>query len=176
MLLAALALALAACNRPRPAAPDLSAAALQQQAEDNRGSSLKPPARKAGPARPETPKKVEATRKESAQLVKGLLGAGIPAREVASVADTRGYKYFHWRYFKRARIWFEHAVRVDPTFEMSLYNAARCAAATGDHKAAVAHLKTLEKLDTPMSRSRLVLANEDPDIAAMVKKLEGAKK
>ena len=169
----ALALSLAACNKPAPAAqPDLSGAALQQKAEDNRGSSLKPPPRKPGPARPEAPENVEAAREESSSLVKGLLKAGIPPREVASVADTRGYKYFRWRYFKRARVWFEHAARVDPTYEMSLYNAARCAAALGDHKAAIAHLQTLEKLQTPLSRSRMVLANEDPDISAMKERLE----
>jgi len=160
-----------ACNKPAPATPDASAAALVEKALEDRGSSLKPPPRQPGPPRPETPEKIMATSLEAQKLVKDLLQTGISPREVASVADTRGYQFFHWRYFQRARLWFEQAVRVDPTYELSLYNAARCAAATGDHKAAVAHLTTLQRLETPLSRSRLVLANEDPDISAMRKKL-----
>lgn len=164
------------CNKSAPAAPDASAAALAEKALEERGSSLKPPPRQPGPHRPETPDKILATSLEAQKLVKDLLRAGIPPREVASVADTRGYQFFHWRYFHRARLWFEQAVRVDPTYELSLYNAARCAAATGDHKAAIRHLQTLKKLNTPLSRSRLVLARVDPDLKAMQKKLEALKR
>ena len=160
------------CKKPAPAAPDSSAAARAEQALEDRGSSLKPPPRQPGPPRPETPEKIKAASLEANELVEDLLKAGISPREVASVADTRGYQYFHWRYFNRARLWFEQAVRVDPTYELSLYNAARCAAALGDHKAAIAHLQTLQRLETPLSRSRLVLAHADPDLAAMRKRLE----
>ena len=164
------------CNKSAPAAPDASAAALAEKALEERGSSLKPPPRQPGPHRPETPDKILATSLEAQKLVKDLLRAGIPPREVASVADTRGYQFFHWRYFNRARLWFEQAVRVDPTYELSLYNAARCTAALGDHKASIAHLATLEKLDTPLSRSRLVLGAEDPDLLAMQQKLQKLQK
>ena len=153
------------CKSDRPAAPpDLSEASRQERLDDRRGSSLEPPRRQPGPARPEADHKVEATRREARKLVAGLLAAGIPHREVASVADTHGYKYFHWRYFRRARIWFEHAVRADPSYELSLYNAARCAAAQDDRRAALKHLLTLIKLDTPLSRSRMEMAIKDPDL------------
>ena len=170
--LAALVLCGPGCKKT-PSAPDASAAAMAaQKALDNRGSSLRPPPRPPRAPRPETPDKKLAARREAQKQVKDLLKTGISPREVASVADTRGYQFFHWRYFQRAQLWFEQAVRVDPTYELSLYNAARCAAALGDHKAAIKHLTTLEGLDTPLSRSRLVLAREDPDLSAMKKRLE----
>ena len=165
------------CKQPAaPATPDASAMELAQKVQDNRGTSLRPPARQPGPPRPEAPEKIAATSQLARKLVQDLLKAGIPPREVASVADTRGYRLFHWRYFQQARAWFEEAVRVDPTYELSLYNAARCTAALGDHKASIAHLATLEKLDTPLSRSRLVLGAEDPDLLAMQQKLQKLQK
>lgn len=83
------------------------------------------------------------------------------------MADIRGYRLFKRRYFRQARIWFEAAVRSDPTFEPALFNAARAAAAAGDLAAARRHLRRLQRLNTPLARSRLRLAPSDRDLKAL---------
>lgn len=142
------------------AAPDLSARELY---EARRPNSLKPPPREPGPPREETERQVEQARKEAAGLMQSLSASGIDAREKASVADMRGYRLYRKRNLKQAQVWFERAVEVDPTFEPSLLNAARCAVLLGQPDQARAHLQTLKKLDTPLARSRLALTTTDPD-------------
>ena len=56
---------------------------------------------------------------------------------------------------------------MDPSFELSLYNAARCAALQDDLKAAARHLLALQRLNTPLSRARMRMAREDPDLTAL---------
>ena len=145
--------------------PDLT---TQQIANERRPSSLKPPAREPGPPRDEAPRQVAAARQEAAQLVARLKAGGVDGREAASVADMRGYRLYRRRNFKQAQAWFEAAVQADPTFEPALFNAARCAALLGRREQAAERLRGLQKLDTPLSRSRLKLTERDPDFASVL--------
>ncbi len=153
------------CQRPppQPPAPPPDAAA-SQVAQEQRGSTLQPAPRQAGPPRPESPAQLAAAAQEARARTAALLAAGVAPREAASVADTLGYRLYRQRRFGQARAWFERAVAADPTYELSLYNAARCAALLGDLSAALRHLRRLQALDTPLARSRLALALTDPDL------------
>ncbi len=99
-------------------------------------------------------------------MIESLIAGGIAKREVTSIADIRGYRLYRRRYFGRAHIWFSAAVRTDPTYELSLYNAARTAALLGKVDTAQGLLQRLRRLDTPLARHRLQLAASDPDLAA----------
>jgi hypothetical protein len=151
---------------PRPQ-PGEQAQAKAADPADERGSSLQPPPRQPGPPRLETRQQVQAAQKEAFRQTRSLLEAGVPPREVASVADTRGYRLYRTRHLGQARAWFEAAVSVDRSFELSLYNAARCAALQGDHRAARRHLLSLQRLDTPLSRARMSMASQDPDLQSL---------
>ena len=133
----------------------------------DRASSLNPPAREPGKPRAESAALLRRTAREARVFVDVLLSGGIDRREVCSMADIRGHRLFRGRYFGQARAWFDAALRTDPTFEPALFNAARAAAAAGDPGAARRHLKTLRRLDTPLARSRLQLAEQDPDLAGL---------
>ena len=136
-------------------------------AEENRPSSLQPPPREPGPARKEPPAKMEAATKEASGLTRALKASGVDAREVAAVADMRGYRLYRKRYFRQAQIWFEAAATADPSFEPALFNAARCAILLEHPARARALVSTLMRLNTPLAKSRLSLAKEDPDFAAL---------
>jgi len=144
--------------------PDLSA---RQLAENRRPSSLKPPKREPGPARMEARARVKKAGDEASSLTATLRESGVDAREVASIADMRGYRLYRKRYFRQAQSWFEAAVKVDPSFEPALLNAARCAMLLKDQAKAARMLSTLGRLNTPLARSRLALARMDPDFAAL---------
>lgn len=135
--------------------------------QTKRAIPLRPPPREPGPPREEKPGGVAAARREAESLVSALLEGGISRREVTAMADIRGYRLYRKRYFRRARAWFEIAVRTDPSFELSRYNAARAAALTGDLAGARRHLRALRALGTPLSRHRMELAKVDPDLAAL---------
>ena len=158
--------------RPAPPAVDLDPVTVAQA---NRGSALRPPPRQAGPPRPETAESVDAARGEAKKLADAMLLAGVAPREVASVADTRGYRLFRTRRHGAALAWFERAIQMDPTYELSLYNAARCAALLGDTPAAIKHLYTLQRLNTPLSRGRMAMALRDPDLVAVRQRLRAVK-
>jgi hypothetical protein len=130
-------------------------------------SLASPPPREEGPPRSESPAQVATAQLEANRLVLALSKGGVPSREVASVADMRGYRLYRGRLFAQARAWFLAATRVDPSFELSLYNAARCDALLGDGTQARAYLARLRRLDTPLARSRLRLAERDPDLAIL---------
>jgi hypothetical protein len=126
-----------------------------------------PPPREDGPPRAETAQQVGAATREAAELISALMKGGVSAREAASVADMRGYRLYRQRLFGQARAWFDAAVRVEPRFELSLYNAARSAALLGKLTEARALLARLQALDTPLARGRLRLAERDPDLATL---------
>lgn len=126
-----------------------------------------PPPRDPGPPQTETKEQLDKATTEATNLVKTLSQSGILAREIASLADIRGYRFYRKRFFGQAQIWFEIAVKIDPLYELSLYNAARTAALLGDLNKARTRLKQLEKLKTPMSQRRLQLSLSDPDFSAL---------
>lgn len=135
----------------------------------NRPSSFEPTPREPGPPRDETKEQLARAAQEAAKLSADLVKSGIPPREVASMADIRGYRLFRKRYFGMARRWFMTAARTDPSFEPAHYNAARAAALLGDTAAARRHLERLRELGTPMSRRKLQLARRHPDFAPLWK-------
>jgi hypothetical protein len=161
LLLLVAALALVACShRSRPTGPDL-------------GPEVGPPRfalppREPGPPRAEEAAQVEAAAKEARALVRSFVGGGVPTREAASVADMRGYRLYRRRLFGQARAWFRAAVEVDPRFELSLYNGARCAALLGDRDEARALLARLRALGTPLGKARAELALSDPDLHSLM--------
>ena len=138
-----------------------------EEPDEERPDPTRPLPREPGPPRAETPQQIERAREESRKLVAQLLASGIQRREVTAIADIRGYRFYKRRYFARARVWFEAAARTDPSYELSLYNAARAAALLGDLPAAKAHLEKLRKLGTPLAKRRLKLAKKDPDFKAL---------
>lgn len=83
------------------------------------------------------------------------------------MADIRGYRLYRRRYFHQAHVWFEAAIRVDPSYELSLFNAARTAALLGRTTRAQAHLESLRRLDTPLAKDRLRRVARDRDFAAL---------
>jgi len=125
--------------------------------------------REEGPPREEAAGEVRAARTEAAQLTRSLLAGGISRREVASIADMRGYRHFKRRRFAQARAWFLQALAADTTFELSAYNAARCAALLGNLAEARALLGRLRTRDTLLARSLLRRAAQDPDLAGAIK-------
>lgn len=166
ILLSALFLPRCDCDPPprARALPDLSP---RQVAEERRPSSLIPPRREPGPARMEARVRVKTIGEEARSLTAALRESGVDAREVASVADMRGYRLYRKRYFHQALVWFEAAVKVDPAFEPALFNAARCAMLLNEQSKAARLLAALGRLNTPLARSRLAMAREDPDFAAL---------
>ena len=144
--------------------PDLTP---REIAEKNRPSSLRPPPREPGPARVEPPATVEAAGVEARRLTRALRSGGVDPREVAAVADMRGYRLYRKRYFRQAQVWFEIAASVDPSFEPALLNAARCAVLLKQPSRAQELLRSLGRLNTPLSRSRLGRAKQDPDFAPL---------
>jgi hypothetical protein len=124
------------------------------------------PPREEGPPRAETGELLTGAATEAERLADALLGGGIPPREAASVADMRGYRLYRRRLFGQALAWFSRAVKTDPSFEPSLYNAARCAALLGEVQKARAYLQQLRGLRTPLAHARLQRAPTDPDLAS----------
>ncbi len=137
------------------------------KSEDDRPTSLAPTPREPGPPKIELESQIIKTRSEVTQWLAALEQNNFPAREIASMADIRGYRLYRKRFFKQAHIWFEAAAKVDPSYELALFNAARTAVLLGDVLAARKHLFRLKKLDTPLSRSRLKLIDSDPDFAKL---------
>jgi tetratricopeptide (TPR) repeat protein len=166
----AVAVLLAGCrcpaDRPPPSAVEEPRADVADPADDRPSSLLSPP-REPGPPRAESDEQVERARREAEALVVSLRAGGVAPREVTSTADIRGFRLFRRRYFRQARVWFEAAVRSDPTFEPALYNAARAAAAAGDLRAAREHLRRLAALKTPLARGKLRQARDDSDLAEL---------
>lgn len=124
------------------------------------------PPREEGPPRPEEQQSIQAAGAEAEALARSLLAGGISRREVASIADMRGYRLFRKRRYAQAHAWFIRATQVDGTFELSLFNAARCAALLDRGPEAHALLHRLRALKTPLSRSLARRADRDPDLAA----------
>jgi Tfp pilus assembly protein PilF len=83
------------------------------------------------------------------------------------MADIRGYRLFRRRYFAQARVWFEEAIALDPSFEPALFHAARAAALLGDVAGARRHLDRLRGLGTPMSRRQLEISTRHEDFARL---------
>lgn len=168
-MLLALTLLVPSCKAPRAAKTPEAGMRGHDAGSDSPGR-LAPgqlPPREKGPPRPETVEQVAAAADEGRRLVSALTQSGVPAREVASVADMRGYRLYRRRYFGQALAWFRSAIAVDSTFELSLYNAARCTALLGHSGEAAEMLGQLRRLGTPLSRARLELATSDPDLAAV---------
>lgn len=124
------------------------------------------PAREEGPPRPEEQRAVQAAGAEAEALARSLLAGGISPREVASIADMRGYRHYRKRRYAQAYAWFIMATKTDGTFELSLFNAARSAALLGRGPEALALLHRLRALKTPLGRSLARRADRDPDFAA----------
>lgn len=127
---------------------------------------LELPPREPGPPRAETREHVTREEQEANALL-GALGAAVSRGQLASMADIRGYRHYHARRYRRAQVWFEHAVRLAPSYELSLYNAARVAALLGELERARTHLAALGALRTPMAARALERARQDPDLAAL---------
>ncbi|MBW2731290.1 MAG: hypothetical protein JRH20_02795 [Deltaproteobacteria bacterium] len=129
--------------------------------------TLRPLPREKGPARKETPQAVAATIREARSFTQQMVSGQISRREVTAMADIRGYRLYRQRYFEQAHAWFEAAIRVDPSYELSLFNAARTAALTKRLKRAREHLESLRRLDTPLARDRLARAARNTDFKAI---------
>lgn len=151
-------------SRPPGNGPDLSP---REVSDERRPSSLLPPPREPGPARLEAAATVKAAGEEARRLTEALKAGGVDAREVAAVADMRGYRLYRKRYFRQAQVWFETAALVDPSFEPALFNAARCAVLLEQPVRARERINALKRLNTPLARSRLDLARQDPDFASL---------
>ena len=130
-------------------------------------SPLKLPRREPGPPRAETAAEVQRERDEAARLVTTLRQGGVSARQVASMADIRGYRHYRVRRYRRAQVWFETAVRVDASYELGLYNASRVAVLIKELPLAARRLRKLHELETPLGQRALGLAATDPDLAAL---------
>jgi tetratricopeptide (TPR) repeat protein len=126
-------------------------------------ASVDLPPREAGPPRREPADTVARERAEAKRLLAGLRGS-VSARQLTSMADIRGYRLYRERRFQRAQVWFEAAVRTDPSYEYSRYNAARVASLLGEADRAQAHLNQLAQLETPLSRRLLSFSRRDPDL------------
>ena len=128
---------------------------------------LRPPPRQPGPARRETPAQLKRVQAEAERFVSSLLAAQYSRREITSMADIRGYQLYLNRYVASADLWFREAIRADPSFELSLFNGARTAALLGQRERAAQLIESLRKLDTPLARARLALAEQDPDFGQL---------
>jgi len=126
-----------------------------------------PPPHAPGPPARETAAQLAAAEAEAQSLLTSLAGSGLSSREVAAIADIRGFRLYHQRHFREAQVWFEAAVRLDPRYEPSRYNAARAAAQVGDLELARYHLEQLKALGTPLSRRQRRYASTDPDLEAL---------
>lgn len=160
LLLVALELAACRCD---PLAP--AAAPSSRPDVEHLSSRLDPPPREEGPPRVESREQLERTRREAAELVASLRAGGVPAREVASVADIRGYRLFRRRSYGQALAWFDAALSAEPGHELALLNAARAARLLGDDERARRHLLALEQLGTSLARALLRRAARDRDLA-----------
>ncbi|PIE17044.1 MAG: hypothetical protein CSA65_09825 [Proteobacteria bacterium] len=128
--------------------------------------ALAPLPREPGPPRPETVAEIAAARQRARGFVATLKGS-LNRREVTALADIRGYGFYRQRQFGQAHEWFLAAVATDPSFELSLYNAARTAALLGRFEEAKRLIERLRALDTPLARMRLKLGSRDPDLAVL---------
>lgn len=104
---------------------------------------------------------------EARRLTETLTESGISPREAASVADMRGFRLYRRRRYAQALAWFEQAIRTDGSFELSRFNAARCAMLLDRPEVARGHLRALAALSTPMARSGLAMARRLTDFAAL---------
>jgi hypothetical protein len=138
-----------------------------QSMDEVRPSSLQPSPREPGPPREEPAEQLERARAEARAWTRTLAKGDFSRREAASIADIRGYRLFRKRYFGQARVWFEEATRLDPTFEPALFHAARTAALLGDVAGARRHLARLRGLGTPMSRRQLEISAHHADFAVL---------
>lgn len=118
-------------------------------------------------ARPEPEARLRRAAEEARQLTSALLKGGVARREVTSIADIRGYRLYRRGRYREARVWFEAGVRIDPTFEPCLYNAARLSALVGDLSAARERLQQLRRRGTPLSARYLAQAAGDADFSAL---------
>lgn len=157
---ALIALHLAGCPARQPATAEHTDAA------EIGPTALELPPREVGPARPETEAQVARERREARELTQALRHA-VSARQLTSMADIRGYRLYRERRYRRAQVWFETAVQLDPSYELSQYSAARVAALLDDLDRAREHLAQLRRQDTPLARRALLAAERDPDLAAL---------
>jgi hypothetical protein len=149
-------------RRYRPATS--GRAVKKDPCSDQSFASLRPQPREPGPPRDESDADLKRTEREVSGFIGKLLKSDFSRRELTAMADIRGYRHYRNRRFKQAYIWFFHASFVDPKFELSHYNAARCAALIGRCDWVFEHLARLRSLGTPLSRARLALANCDPEL------------
>lgn len=158
---------LAACMSVAGACHGRSATAVDARANERAVPPLKLPRREPGPAREETAAEVQGEHDEAGRLVTALRQGGVSTRQVASMADIRGYRHYRLRRYRRAQVWFETAVRVDGSYELGLYNAARVAVLLEEVPLAARRLRRLHQLNTPLGRRALRLAATDPDLATL---------
>lgn len=158
------------CRAEESSGPTRSADSAEASDPANRPSPLQLAPREFGPPRPESVEQLEQAQKEARRWTGDLLKGGLARREVASMADIRGYRLFRRRSFGRALRWFTTAARVDPTYEPSRFNAARAAALLGDVTAAQEHLARLRGLKTPLSLRQLDAAARHKDFAVLRKR------
>ena len=168
----ALALALSGCDcrAEERSGPRRSADSTKASDPANQPSPLQLAPREFGPPRPESTEQLDQAQQEARRWTGDLLKGGLARREVASMADIRGYRLFRRRSFGRALRWFTTAARVDPTYEPSRFNAARAAALLGDVAAAQEHLTRLRGLKTPLSLRQLDAAARHKDFAVLRKR------
>ncbi len=150
----------------RRGAPQINKPAAPRPVTNIAASLLAP--REAGPPRHEEERAILAARKEAKEIARSLLGGGISRREVASIADMRGYRHYRKRRYGQALAWFQRATQTDPSFELSAFNAARCAALLGRGAEALPLLRRLRTMDTSLSRALLQQVDRDPDLATVV--------
>lgn len=163
----ALALVGCDCRAKEISGPTRSADSTKASDPANRPSPLQLAPREFGPPRPESAGQLEQAQQEARRWTSDLLKGGLARREVASMADIRGYRLFRRRSFGQALQWFSTATRVDPTYEPALFNAARAAALLGDVAAAQEHLTRLRGLSTPLSLRQLNAAARHKDFARL---------
>jgi hypothetical protein len=131
-------------------------------------SRLEPPPREDGPPRSETREELERSAHEANLLCRSLRAGGVPGREVASVADIRGYRLYRRRFYGKALAWFEAALVAEPGHELALLNAARAARLLHRDEDARRHLAALARLESELSRSLLRRASTDPDLGGLL--------
>ena len=158
---------LAICASVTGACESRSATTADARPRQRAVSTLKLPRREPGPPRAETAAEVQRERDEAARLVTALRQGGVSTRQVASMADIRGYRHYRVRRYRRAQVWFETAVRVDASYELGLYNASRVAVLLKELPLAARRLRKLHELETPLGQRALGLAATDPDLAAL---------
>jgi hypothetical protein len=166
----ALAPAQAGCDcRTEESSPTQVADSSKPADLANRPSLLQLAPREPGPPRSESAEQLTQAQQQAQRWTGDLLKGGLARREVASMADIRGYRFFRRRSFGRALRWFTIAVATDPTYEPALFNAARAAALLGETATAREHLSRLRGLGTPLSRRQLDAAARHKDFARLRK-------